>query len=160
MERTMERRTLRSRRRVTTASERRRMPRGADRPLVLVVDDHLDSLDLYELGLAEYGFDTCRACDADEAFDVCNARQPDAIVTDLAMPGTDGFGLIQRLKTAPQTKNIPVLAVSGHASAQTRAEVMAVGAQAFLPKPCSVQDLEVALRDVLFRARVIDDALS
>jgi CheY-like chemotaxis protein len=118
---------------------------------VLVVDDHLDSLDLYELGLAEYGFDTCRACDADEAFEVCSQRQPRAIVTDLAMPGTDGFGLIQRLKGDPATRDIPVLAVSGHASAQTRAEVMASGARAFLPKPCSVQDLEVALRDILFR---------
>jgi CheY-like chemotaxis protein len=118
-------------------------------PLILIVDDHTDSRDLYELGLGACGFTTHGVASAREVFDMALTSQPDAIVTDLAMPETDGFSLIHRLKADPRTCDIPVVAVSGHAGAQTRLEVLAVGAQAFLPKPCSVAELAAALWRVL-----------
>ena len=125
------------------------MAPSPDRPLVLLVDDHRDSLELYQMGLAEYGFETCASANAADAFALSCARRPDAIVTDVALPGTDGFSLIRQLKGDPRTRDIPILVISGHAGAQTRAEVIAVGARGFLPKPCSVQELDVALREVL-----------
>lgn len=126
-----------------------RKPRGL---LVLIVDDHADSRELYELGLAQCGFETCGSNTAREAFELICARRPDAIVTDLAMPEIDGFFLIHQLKEDARTRDIPIVAVSGHASAQTRSEVLAAGAHAFLPKPCSVPELVDALRGILSAA--------
>jgi CheY-like chemotaxis protein len=131
------------------------------RPLVLLVDDHRDSLELYNYGLSNYGFDMCTCSNASEAFELSRTRLPDAIVTDLALPGMDGFALIRRLQEEARTRHIPILVISGHAGAATRAEVLAAGARAFFAKPCSVRVLEEALREVTAEASSVgapDDA--
>lgn len=116
------------------------------RPLVLLVDDHRDSLELYDYGLRHHGFDMCSCSSAAEAYELARSRRPDAVVTDLALPGMDGFALIRKLQADTLTRHIPILVISGHAGAATRDEVLAAGARAFFAKPCSVRSLEEALR--------------
>jgi CheY-like chemotaxis protein len=72
------------------------------------------------------------------------------IVTDLNIPGIDGFELTRRLKLDPRTKTVPVLAITGYAAfAADPSRARRAGCDAVLEKPCSPEDLEVAIRTLM-----------
>jgi CheY-like chemotaxis protein len=120
---------------------------GADRsPVVLVVDDHEDTLQMSLLVLRSQGFSAMAACGG-EAGLVCAAEQrPDVIVTDLAMPDIDGWDFFQRLSSDPRTKNIPVVMLTACGTETVRQRARAEGVAAFFFKPCSPDVLAAELR--------------
>jgi two-component system, cell cycle response regulator DivK len=120
-----------------------------NRPLVLVVEDHRDTADLYVVGLAERGFDAFASDNVAEAFEWSCARLPDAVITDLALPEVDGFELIRRLAGDSRTRRIPVIAISGYGRSWPRGDVVALGAWAFIPKPCTIDEVEARVREAL-----------
>jgi two-component system cell cycle response regulator len=84
------------------------------RPLVLLVEDDVDSRDMYAIGLGYAGIDVHSAQDAAAAFDLAVARRPDVIVTDFTLRGADnGAALCRRLHADARTADIPVLVVTG-----------------------------------------------
>jgi CheY-like chemotaxis protein len=116
------------------------------RPLVLVVDGHEDTRALYALALSAMGFDVVAAGDGAEAYRRAQQIDPDIIVTDLPMPDYDGWRFLQELKQNPSTRDIPLVAVTGYVSQSQCADF---GFAAFLPKPCLLDVLAAALRQVL-----------
>ncbi|HEX6974467.1 MAG TPA: response regulator, partial [Vicinamibacterales bacterium] len=75
---------------------------------------------------------------------------PDVVVTDLNIPGIDGFELTRRLKQDPRTRDVPVLAVTGYAAfASDPGRARRAGCDAVLPKPCTPDDLEIAIRTLM-----------
>jgi CheY-like chemotaxis protein len=101
--------------------------RSTARKLVLLVEDDLDALEMYEFALGAGGFDTCSARDAASAFDLACERRPDMIVTDFVLRGPqNGAELCRRLHSQPETADIPVLVVTG-STRRTDAEAL-VGA--------------------------------
>ncbi len=78
------------------------------RPVVLIVDDTLDQLDLYEMALSDQ-YTTVRATTGEGAITGALTERPDVIVLDVMMPGDDGFATCARLKEHPVTRRIPVL---------------------------------------------------
>jgi signal transduction histidine kinase/CheY-like chemotaxis protein len=110
---------------------------------VLVVDDHADGLNALGAILERAGAAVARAASAQEAFAVLPDFQPHVLVSDLALPGEDGYSLLGRLRALPAERGglIPALAVTGHGQAGTRA--MSVGFQQHLAKP--VDPVEFAL---------------
>jgi CheY-like chemotaxis protein len=129
--------------------DRRRGPNALTRPLVLVVNGHEDTRELYALGLSVLGFDTAVVEHQAHAFDRARALHPDVIVTDLPVRGDDGWTLLRRIKQDPQTHDIPVVVVSGHVQGSFRDRAERDGCSAFFLKPCLPDELAARLRQVL-----------
>ena len=84
-------------------------------PLVMVVDDDADTRSLYQLVLDLAGFDVVSAESGADALEKVRHRQPDILVTDVLLPGMDGLALLAVLRREEQTREIPVIAVTGYA---------------------------------------------
>ena len=125
-----------------------------DRPVVLLVEDDRDGRLMYAQWLQQSGFHVEQAHNGLQALERAFDLMPDAILTDLNIPGIDGYELTRRLKNDPRTAHIPVLAVTGYApftSDPTRAD--RAGCDAMLPKPCLPDDLEATLSALIAQAR-------
>lgn len=119
-------------------------------PIVLIVEDDQDGRRMYADWLTSAGFRVDQAHNGlqalERAFDTC----PHVVVTDLNIPGIDGFELTRRLRQDSRTRDVPVIAVTGYAAfASDPARARRAGCDAVLPKPCSPEDLEAAIRDLI-----------
>jgi CheY-like chemotaxis protein len=83
-------------------------------PLVLIVEDDLSTRVMYREFLVRFGFRTADAHNGFQALEKVQELQPNAIVTDLAVPGMDGFELCRALQISARTRDIPIVAVTGH----------------------------------------------
>ncbi len=119
-------------------------------PVVLVVDDNDDTRLMYAQLLSSNGFRVRLAADGESALAAAGER-PAVIVMDLAMPGLNGWEATRRLKTAEATKDIPVIVLTAHALDHYREVAVAAGCDAFLSKPCAIDDLVAAIRRALDR---------
>lgn len=133
----------------------RRRPRNLpSRPLVLVVDDHDDTRELYVQGLVAFGFEAIAAADSEQAYRRAWDSHPDIVVTDLTLRGGDGWQLIQNLRRAARTREIPVVLLTGHAEPSLRERAEHEGCAGFFVKPCLPDELATELRHVLKRTIV------
>ena len=83
-------------------------------PIVLLVEDHLDTLDVYDATLTRCGYWVARALNGLEALECAQDLQPDAIVTDVGLPGDmDGTDLIRELHADQRLRDVPVVVVTG-----------------------------------------------
>ena len=83
-------------------------------PTVLLVEDHVDSRMMYAEFLGE-AFTVLQAGDGEQAWQILQTTQPDAVVTDLSLPGVDGYELIRRIRSSETLRDLPVIALSGYA---------------------------------------------
>jgi two-component system cell cycle response regulator DivK len=126
------------------------MPSGDSGPTVLLVEDDQDGSRMYADWLTGAGFRVSQAHNGLQALERAIDSLPDVVVTDLNIPGIDGFELTRRLKQDPRTRDIPVLAVTGYAAfAADPDRARRAGIEAVLPKPCSPGDLETAIRSLI-----------
>ena len=120
------------------------------RPRVLLVEDDSDGRRLYALWLTQAGYSVKEAHNGLQALERAFESIPDVVVTDLNIPGIDGFELTRRLKLDPRTSQVPVIAVTGYAAFQADpARARRAGCDAILEKPCSPDDLETAIRTLI-----------
>jgi len=139
--------------------DRRRPRNRPSRPLVLVVDDHDDTRELYVQSLVTFGFEAIDAADGEQAYRRAWDFHPDIVVTDLALPGGDGWQLIQDLKREPRTRAIPVVVLTGHAAPSFRERAEQEGCAGFFVKPCLPDELATELRRLL-DGRLVDESIS
>jgi len=110
-------------------------------PLVLVVDDFDDNRLLYATTIAEAGYAVEEATNGQEALDKIGDKRPAVIIMDLSMPIVDGWEATRRIKADPRTKDIVIIAVTGHATNYGLQQAREAGAEAVLTKPCLPADL-------------------
>jgi CheY-like chemotaxis protein len=123
---------------------------GNDRaPLVLVVDDSEDSREVYVHYLQLSGFRVEMASDGVEAVEKSASLKPDVIVMDLAMPRLDGWEATRRIKAAPATSRIPVIALTGNADSESKRRTQEAGCSGYLTKPCLPDVLVSEIRRLL-----------
>jgi CheY-like chemotaxis protein len=115
------------------------------RPITLVVDDEADYGRAMKDALTAYGFEVHLAQSAAEALHVMKALTPDVILLDIMMPEVDGLTFLRLLRTDPSRAHIPVVVVSARAEKEDKEEAIAAGANLFLEKPFTSQQLEEAL---------------
>ena len=120
-------------------------------PKVLLVEDSEESRDGLARHLRRKGYETLIAVDGGQAVDVARAEAPDLILMDMSLPGLDGWEATRQLKAAPQTRGIPVIALTAHAMAGDREKALEAGCDDYDTKPVEFARLlgkmESALRD-------------
>ena len=119
-------------------------------PTVLLVEDDREGRRLFANWLSQAGFRVLEAHNGFQALERALELQPDVVVTDLNIPGIDGFELTRRLRKDPRTRAVPILAVTGYAAfAADPNRAQRAGCDAVLPKPCSPDDLEMTIRSLI-----------
>ena len=120
----------------------------------MLVEDDRDGRVLFAEWLHQSGFRVEQAHNGFQALERAFDLLPDAIMTDLNIPGIDGYELTRRLKTDSRTRQIPILAVTGYLPfAQDPSRADRAGCDAILPKPCRQEDLEATLTALIADAR-------
>lgn len=114
---------------------------------VMVIDDEASVREVVTLTLAKCGASVTVASSVQDALGLMPNLSPDVIVSDIAMPGVDGYEFIQRLRalTEPEGSNIPVIALTAYASAQDRRRALESGFDRHLSKPVDPVDLVQAI---------------
>jgi signal transduction histidine kinase/ActR/RegA family two-component response regulator len=110
---------------------------------VLAVDDEQDALDALRGILEHHGARVLTAASAAEALEVLQQVRPDVLLADLAMPGTDGYQMLQQVRALQQLsgRSIPAAALTAFYGAEHEQAVRAAGYQAYLPKPVTAEEL-------------------
>jgi len=118
-----------------------------ERPLVLLVEDDPEGRIMYADWLVHAGFRVEQAHNGLQALERAFDLLPAVVVTDLHIPGIDGYELTRRLKADERTRDIPILAVTGYGPfTQDPSRADRAGCDAVLSKPCSPEDLESTVK--------------
>jgi CheY-like chemotaxis protein len=121
---------------------------------VLLVEDDRDERILFAEWLHQSGFRVEQAHNGLQALERAFDLLPDAILTDLNIPGIDGYELTRRLKIDSRTQHIPILAVTGYLPfAQDPSRAERAGCDGILIKPFPSEDLETTLTGLITDAR-------
>jgi len=118
---------------------------------ILVVDDEPEIRSLVQEILEDEGYQVNTAEDASTARDLREQLQPDLILLDIWMPGTDGISLLKEWKANPQP-DCPVVMMSGHGTVETAIESTRSGAASFVEKPLSMAKLIRTVEEALLHA--------
>lgn len=116
---------------------------------VLLVDDTQSLLDLIAGYLRDGGYDVILANNAKEALSAAIKQQPDAIVTDVVMPGMSGFELCRQLKSNPATEQMPIVICSSKSGKIDQLWGKKQGADAYVTKPFTKEQLLLAIESVV-----------
>lgn len=118
-------------------------------PKVLVVDDSWTDLSLIAGPLWESGYEVVTAVDGDEAIEKAVAEQPNCIVLDIVLPKQSGFQVCRKLKRMDECRQIPIILLSGKNTPQDRHWGMQQGADIYLTKPFSREELVASVRSLI-----------
>jgi CheY-like chemotaxis protein len=117
---------------------------------VLYVEDNDDDVYMLKTRLELLGnFEVLTAEDGEKGCAMAVSERPDIILMDLEMPVVDGWEATRRLKGNPQTRDIPIIALSAHALAGEREKAIATGCEEFDTKPIEFERLVATVRAVL-----------
>ncbi|HJP90703.1 MAG TPA: CHASE domain-containing protein [Pyrinomonadaceae bacterium] len=110
---------------------------------VLLVDDDSDTLTLMATALTRRQANVTAVSSAGEAIQVITQRRPDVLISDIAMPGEDGYGLIKKVRSleSGQAENIPAVAITAYAKEEDRKRALSSGFQIYLAKPIELAEL-------------------
>lgn len=118
---------------------------------ILLVEDDEMSRDMLSRRLARQGYRVLIAVDARQGLALARSESPDLILMDLNLPGRDGWEATRQLRTAPQTRTIPIIAVTGHAMAGDREIALDVGFDDYETKPIDFPRLLAKIEGMLGR---------
>lgn len=116
---------------------------------ILYVEDNEDNIYVLKNRLTRAGFTVVVAMDGEQGVAIAAKEQPDLILMDLSLPVLDGWQATQRLKAMPETRSIPVLALSAHAMSGDREKALASGCDDFDTKPVEMPRLLQKLKALL-----------
>ncbi|MDQ2890861.1 MAG: response regulator, partial [Gemmatimonadota bacterium] len=108
---------------------------------ILVVDDNADVRGYVGRLLRAHGWDVIPFAEGESALAAARERTPDLVLSDVMMPGLDGFGLLRALRADPRTSAVPVVLLSARAGEESRIEGLQAGADDYLVKPFSAREL-------------------
>ncbi|MGC4080529.1 MAG: response regulator [Vicinamibacterales bacterium] len=127
---------------------------------VLIVDDYLDALDVWSLYLRSMGYEVLTAKNGDEAIAQATTASPDIIVLDLDLPGKSGIEVAGVLRSQLNTRDIPLVAATGHSHSAQLDLARKAGFDAVVVKPCDPDRLLSELQRLLSRRPIEPGASS
>jgi CheY-like chemotaxis protein len=120
-------------------------------PKILYVEDNEDNIYMLARRLRQQGYEVLVARDGEQGVAMTVSEAPDLILMDLALPVLDGWEATRRLKAAPETRGIPVIAISAHAMEGDRERAIAAGCDDYDTKPVNLPRLLEKIRAALER---------
>jgi len=118
-------------------------------PMILIVDDNIQNLELLQAYLEDLDCETIAATDGPEALEVVSERQPDLLLLDIMMPKMSGFEVCKRIKSDPKTSNIPVIMVTALNEFGDIERGIDSGTDDFVSKPVNKLELLARVRTML-----------
>jgi len=123
-------------------------------PKILVVDDEPSIRQMLVFALSGEGYEYTEAGSADEAQEAIKKSLPDLVLLDWMMPGLSGVDLARRLKRNPETKDLPIIMLTAKGEEHDKIKALDTGADDYITKPFSTQELLARIRAVLRRSNV------
>jgi two-component system alkaline phosphatase synthesis response regulator PhoP len=121
---------------------------------ILIIEDHLDMADILTRELTRHHYRAHVAPDGESGFAEAQRQPPSLIILDLMLPGMDGWEVCRLLKKDPKTKEIPLLILTALGDETDRVKGLELGADDYLSKPFSLNELMARLRALLRRKRI------
>lgn len=115
-------------------------------PVILAVDDQEPNIRLVGAILTQSGYEVIPAFDGEQALARAAVRTPDLILLDMRMPGLDGFAVVERLRSDPRTRDVPVIFLTAAAEREHLVKAFAAGAVDYLTKPFVAEELIARVR--------------
>jgi len=117
--------------------------------LILIVEDNERNLKLVRDVLRVKGFSTIEAGTAEVGIDLAAERKPDLILMDIQLPGMNGIDALKVLRTKPETKAIPVVAVTASVMQQDRTLITEAGFDGYIGKPINIKEFLESVNNAL-----------
>ncbi len=129
-------------------------PERLDNLKVLVVDDEPDTLLMLKVGLSRCGAEVMTAESSKEALDALDAGRFDVLISDIGMPGEDGYEMIRKIRARPAEAggSIPAIALTAYARVEDRLQALRSGFQMHVPKPVELAELVAVTSSLVRRA--------
>ena len=124
---------------------------GNGQPLILIADDDPDILALVSFRLERAGYEVVQARNGEEAVQVALARRPDLAVIDVMMPRIDGYEATRQLRQYEETRRMPIILLTARVQEEDIARGFDAGADDYVKKPFSPQELGSRVQAVLGR---------
>jgi DNA-binding response OmpR family regulator len=121
------------------------------RPLVLLVEDDPNELEIYGKVLWYNGFDLIQRGDGDEGVAAAREYVPDLVLVDLLLPGANGIEVCRRIRADPRTAHVPVVALTAQSEEEFGLLARGVGCQRYLEKPIGALDVLKVVEEVVGR---------
>jgi PAS domain S-box-containing protein len=119
---------------------------------ILVVDDEADAREVVSTALAQCGARTAAVATAREAIELLKDFRPDVVVSDIAMPGEDGYSLVRKIRSMKSdVAGVPVVALTAFTQPEDRRRAMRAGFRHFVPKPVEIDELAAVVRTLADR---------
>ena len=134
---------------------------GVPDPALLVVDDNEDNRYMLSQQLNMQGYDNITiATNGHEALNILRSKSFDLVLLDIMMPDLNGYEVLERMRSSPELRNIPVIMISGIGELDSVVRCIELGAEDYLPKPFEPTLLRARVRATLERKRLHDQVVA
>jgi CheY-like chemotaxis protein len=116
---------------------------------ILYVEDNEDNVYMLSQRLKKHGFEVVVASDGEQGIEMAREKKPDLILMDLGLPSLDGWSAARLLKEAPDTRAIPIIALSAHTMPGDRERALAAGCDEYDAKPIDFERLLAKIGNLL-----------
>jgi CheY-like chemotaxis protein len=116
---------------------------------ILVVEDNEMNMDMLTRRLTKRGHNVISAMDGLAGLELVHSQHPDLILMDMSLPELDGWEATRRIKADPNTRMIPVIALTAHAMSEDRDKALAAGCDEYETKPVRMANLMVKINALL-----------
>jgi len=120
---------------------------------ILIIDDDPEIVRLLKIGMEEDGYSTVAGYDGQMALNLARTRKPDLIIMDVQMPMTSGLKALEFIRKTPETKDIPVIFLSGARSDMVYPAITSAQRVAFVKKPLDLEHISSLVRQFLSQYR-------
>jgi putative two-component system response regulator len=120
-----------------------------DKPVILVVDDQPQNVELIEAHLAPQGYEVVKAASGEEALEKLSNDQIDLVLLDVMMPGMSGIEVLEKLRADKKTRLLPVVMVTVLKETEDRVRALEAGCDDFISKPFNKHELLVRIKSLL-----------
>lgn len=119
---------------------------------ILVVEDVPNVLELLEVTLRFKGYEVISAHNGLEGMEMVEKAKPAMIITDILMPKMDGYAFVQRLRSVPENRRIPVIFLSAtYVTPEDKRFAMSLGATRFIEKPIDTEDFLLTIAEIMIQ---------
>jgi two-component system cell cycle response regulator DivK len=126
----------------------------SNRQGILIIDDNRINMELVTVLLRAEGYAILQAEDAETGIALARDEQPLLILMDVGLPGMDGLSATELLKREAATREIPVVALTGHAAKDDKQKALAAGCLGYIPKPIDTRTFPQLIDQFIQQARL------